>query len=240
MIGASLTEKQQQLVRDLVRLCQVSQHRSFRYTPAFNDHNSIEAKGTSIRISGGDRGLRTLAQDGFLSLRWVRHGAAEGSVTQQAFDAVRENFGRPPEEAPSALASADDTFTAMPDGVEIAARLAAARPAAATHQPGAEAPTTLSGLLADLCGSFRSALPADEAHAAEADAAAISRQLGAARPDADVVARRLRSLIWHAASAAGSAADLSARGGKLAEALQRLSSLVVLLSHLAPAQRGRG
>ena len=242
MTGASLSDKQKQLLRELVQLCEVSQHRSFRYTPAFNNHNTIEAKGANKKISGGERDLRTLEHEGYLTLKWVRHGAAEGSVGQSAFDAVRENFGLPPEEAPAPAAYGNGGHSAatyLRTGAAGTSGAVAATFSAAGAAGGGDVAALLTGLLADVVATLKAALPSDEAEAAEADATAITRQFRAPRPDVEIVARRTQSLVTRVGAAAGSAAELATKGGKLGEALQKLGQLVSLTAHWATANRGR-
>src|SRR5687767_3749203 len=72
-VSYNLTDKQQQLVRDLVRLCNTAQHKSFNYTPTFNNRDNVEAHGTSIKASASDRDLKTLEAEGFITLKWLRH-----------------------------------------------------------------------------------------------------------------------------------------------------------------------
>src|SRR5436190_795436 len=87
-----LNDRQQQLIRDLVRLCESAQHKSFMYTPSFNNKDNIAAHGTSVKASASEKELKTLEHEGMIALKWVRHGAANGTVLQDSFDAVRNNF----------------------------------------------------------------------------------------------------------------------------------------------------
>src|SRR5689334_3103458 len=87
-----LNDKQQQLIRELVRLCNSAQHKSFIYTPSFNNRDNVTAHGTSEKASASEKELRTLEHEGMISLKWVRHGAANGTVLQDSFDAVRNHF----------------------------------------------------------------------------------------------------------------------------------------------------
>ena len=242
----NFTEKQQQLVRDLVRLSEATQHRSFNYTPTFNSRDSIEAHGTSLKGSGSERDLRTLEAEGVVTLRWVRHGAANGTVLQRAFDAVRDNFGLP-REAPVVAEATPPTPRATPPTFGAVPAAPASSPAPVRAQPprpAAAAPDlgirpTLASLMADVAAALRNVLPADEADAVDADLAAITRQLNARQPEPEVVARRMRGIAAKAALATGSAADLAERGESISEALEKLAALVSLIGRWAgslPAQ----
>jgi len=276
----NLTDKQMQIVRDLVRLCQASQHRSFSYTPTFNNRDTVSAHGTSVKADGSERDLRTVEVEGMITLRWVRHGAANGTVLPRAFEAVKENFGLPPV-APAAVVAA-------PVAVQYAAVPAAPIPASAPaviptpvpaaipasshstggrgpaahavlgHRPPAAAPAPapaapaaapaaaaaggeillqLSRSMADLSATLRVALPVDEAEAADADAAAINRQLHARQPDAEVVARRTRSIVARVGLAMSDATDLAEMGPRYADSLRKLAALVTLVAQWTGTRR---
>ena len=237
----NFTDKQQQLVRDLVRLCQASQHRSFSYTPTFNSRDTIEAHGTDLKAAGSERDLRTLEAEGVVTLRWVRHGAANGTVLQRAFDAVRDNFGLPRESPPVA-----DGTPAAP-GVRAAVGAAPPSPAAPARAPAPRAAATsdlgvrptLAALMADVATTLRSVLPADEADAVDAHLAAITRQLNARQPDPEVVARRTRAIVATAALATSSAADLAEKGESVSEALEKLASFISLIGRWAAVVAAR-
>lgn len=278
----NLTDKQMQIVRDLVRLCQASQHRSFSYTPTFNNRDTVSAHGTSVKADGSERDLRTVEVEGMITLRWVRHGAANGTVLPRAFEAVKENFGLPP------VAPAAAVVVAAPVAVQYAAAPAASIPAsipasapaviptaipaatpASSHSTGARGPAAhavlghrppaappapaapapaaaaaggeillqLSRSMADLSATLREALPVDEAEAADADAAAINRQLHARQPDAEVVARRTRSIVARVSLAMSDATDLAEMGPRYADSLRKLAALVTLVAQWTGTRR---
>jgi hypothetical protein len=271
----NLTDKQVQLVRDLVRLCQLSQHKSFSYTPTFNSRDTLAAHGASEKAAGSERDLRALDSEKLITLRWVRHGAANGTVLPRAFDAVRENFGLPREGPPAAVAAPvadEDAAACVSTGAVVARGTAhaqsstpaplpapAATPAHAPapvpdratseHRPPAVAAPAASGgellyrlsrSIADLSATFRETLPLDEAEAADADAAAINRQLHARQPDPEVVARRTRSIVARVSIAMNGAADLADRGPKYADALGEVASFIGTVSQWIAAHRRGG
>jgi hypothetical protein len=283
----NLTDKQMQIVRDLVRLCQASQHRSFSYTPTFNNRDTVSAHGTSMKVAGSERDLRTVEVEGMITLRWVRHGAANGTVLPRAFEAVKENFGLPPVAPAAAVASAAPVMVehaaapaaaiptmipvviplatpvatsaamhaAVPSSHSTGPRSAATRtvlghrpPAAVADAPspapagtapaaapGSEILFQLSRSIADLSAAFREALPLDEAEAAEADTAAINRQLHARQPDAEMVARRTRSVVARVSLAMSDAADVAEKGPRYADSLRKLASFVSLIGQWTAA-----
>ena len=274
----NLTDKQMQIVRDLVRLCQASQHRSFSYTPTFNNRDTVSAHGTSVKADGSERDLRTVEVEGMITLRWVRHGAANGTVLPRAFEAVKENFGLPPA-APAAAAAAPVPVqyatpaasipasapavipTPVPAAIPASSHSTGARgpaahavlghrppatpPAPAAAAPAAPAPAAaggeillqLSRSMADLSATLREALPVDEAEAADADAAAINRQLHARQPDAEVVARRTRSIVARVGLAMSDATDLAEMGPRYADSLRKLAALVTLVAQWTGTRR---
>jgi hypothetical protein len=257
-----LNEKQQQLVRDLARLSNAAQHRSFTFTPTFNNKDNIEAHGTGVRASGNEKDLRALETEGMVTLKWVRHGAANGTVLQALFDAAKaglagdaasgarvapagqggrqappQPFAAPPVGLPSrpvpAAAPAPPVVPAPPPSYAPAPAVAVT----VSGNSNADVAAQVAALMADLLGTLRAVLPADEAEAAEGDAAAIGQQLYARQPDVDLVARRVRSLVARLTTAIGSAADLTGKGPRLGEAFQKLSPFVAHIGHWSSTRR---
>jgi len=217
--------------------------------------------------------------EGMITLRWVRHGAANGTVLPRAFEAVKENFGLPPA-APAAAAAAPVPVqyatpaasipasapavipTPVPAAIPASSHSTGARGPAAHavlgHRPPAAAPAPapaapaaapaaataggeillqLSRSIADLSATLREALPVDEAEAADADAAAINRQLHARQPDAEVVARRTRSIVARVGLAMSDATDLAEMGPRYADSLRKLAALVTLVAQWTGTRR---
>ena len=257
-----LNEKQQQLVRDLARLSNAAQHRSFTFTPTFNNKDNSEAHGTGVRASGNEKDLKALETEGMITLKWVRHGAANGTVLQALFDAAKTSFAGDAASgarvAPAAQggrqAPAAQSFAAPPVGLPsrpmpVAASAPVMPPPShpTSHAPAvavtvsgnsnADVAAQVAALMADLLGTLRAVLPADEAEAAEGDAAAIGQQLYARQPDIDLVARRVRSMVARLTTAIGSAADLTGKGPRLGEAFQKLSPFVAHIGHWSSTRR---
>ena len=215
MLAYNLTQRERQLVLDLIRLSQHSKEH-FEARIVHPDAEGPAGELARIDFGGGHateltkRDLRLLKDEGLIYFRWYAADHGMGRLSSLAFEATSSNFR-----------------VAVPvDAVAIAA-LALERAEAADEEAIA---LRFAKITLELVALTRTLIDADEAAAAQNEATAIARELRKDRPDETIVIRKTKGFVGRLALTFSGRADLAAKGEQIGEFGERLAAWLVALS----------
>lgn len=215
MLAYNLTQRERQIVLDLIRLSQNSkEHFDARIL-----HPGVEGPtGELTRLDFGNgntaevtkRDLRLLKDEGLIYFRWYAADHGMGRLSSLAFEATGNDF----------------QVVVPVDAVAIAA-LALEKAEAADEEAIA---LRFAKLTLELVALARTLIDADEAVAAQNEAKAIAAELRKEQPDETIVIRKTKGFVSRLALTFSGRADLAAKGEQIGEFGERLAAWLVALS----------
>lgn len=215
MLAYNLTQRERQLVLELIRL---SQHSKEHFETRILNPGAEGPSGELTRLDFGEgntieltkRDLRLLKDEGLIYFRWYASDHGMGRLSSLAFEATSSNF----------------QTVVPPDAAQIAL-LESARDLAADEEAIA---VRFAKITLELVVLIRSLIDADEAAAAQNEATAIAAELRKATPDDTVITRKTKGFVSRLALTFSGRADLAAKGERIGEFGERLAAWLVALS----------
>ncbi len=214
MLKMGLTVQQRKALTQMVAVCRATDKTGFDF---WNNALASKVRFGTQEVDVSLEDLQAFNRERFVSFNGYQ---MTGAVKQRAFEAVDANFETPAPTLP--VPNIVQNIGAGGYGQVAHGQHIRQHIAPAGESDNARRIAELAGITAELIAVLREVLPLDEVEAAEADGRAIEATLKSDKPDADTVARNVRSLMGRAFAGVATGAELVDKGSKIAEAVEKL------------------